>query len=72
LNKVRESRDERRFKERGGEEEIVRLMWVSEQRRNEKLLEMEARRQLEGGMFTSIEDEVEGRASCILQLRIVF
>ncbi len=42
LKKVREGAEEKRWKDRGGDEEIMRCIWVAEERRREERIRREA------------------------------
>lgn len=42
LKKVRDGSEDKRWKERGGDEEIMRCLWVAEERRREERRQREA------------------------------
>jgi hypothetical protein len=42
LKRVREDQEERRWKARGGDDDIMRTIWMAEQRRREERIKREA------------------------------
>jgi hypothetical protein len=52
LKKVREDSEEKRWKARGGDDEMMRSIWVSEQRRREERQRSEAM-----GIDVAVEEE---------------
>ena len=54
MKKVREGAEEKRWKNRGGDEEMMRYIWVAEERRREERIRHEAL-----GLVVSVTDDEE-------------
>lgn len=72
LKKIKEDREEKRWQGRGGDDEVMRVIWVAEERRRREVVEQEANNLMRDAPWEAVSDadrQMEGDEGNLERMR---